>query len=204
MFFNWQFRPTKSFEQICKGMNSVVLSASTVQFFFLNFLQPFLPALAGQLTECEFLPLPRFWNWKTHPSFWTVNREESCQPTSDMWLLPGVDRKSPRNSQSGKRASFPVSRQQPLTLCVIVLLPPQYRHRCGVLCYLNKLSASSAESRASEQGRHHRRSVRRNGHLGNSPAHPWHPRGEEQQGQGRNGMLPRRQRDGLIGFLQAE
>lgn len=28
--------------------------------------------------------------------------------------------------------------------------------------------------------------------------------GEEQQGQGRNGMLPRRQRDGLIGFLQAE
>lgn len=37
LFFNWQFRPTKRFEQICKGMNSVVLSASTVQFFFLLF-----------------------------------------------------------------------------------------------------------------------------------------------------------------------
>lgn len=117
------------------------------------------------MTECKFLPLARFWNWKTRPSFWTVNREESYH------------RKSPLNSQSGKRASFPVSRQRPRTLCVTVLLPPDDRHRCGVSCYLNKLSASSAESRASEQGRHHRGSVRRNGHLGNSPAHPWHPRG---------------------------
>lgn len=100
---------------------------------------------------------------------WTNDRIQFLKPKA-LW-------KSPLNSRRGQRASSRSSPVSSRTLSALLVSHHLTAGRAAVFCatWINSERLWQSQGRGSKVAI---AAVRPNGHLGNSPAHPWHRRGE--------------------------